>query len=410
MATRHVLSLSMFFFIFGLKLSILAWYYFQMIQETSRNNSDEIVHVLLPLMNEISLKRRKNLPPHVQGDYITDNTVISEANYYCPLRKVFAWCYGWPFEEIDIRSYDISGFTSIYAAQLTKEKYLDRYCESGSTAFEKFYLSRTRGICIANHLELPKQIFNYYYQQNVLIVVGTRCNRKWSRSRVTYYNNSIATFHLLLRSGDVEENPGPQNNNKQKAPCCVECEKPVAKNHKRTLCTKCFDTTHAKCTRFLDPKVVSSVAPVDWTCLKCTFNALPFSLHNLDDTEIEAGEQYSSTTLNTSDICSILNQHPKHLKIMHLNTQSMISTFNEFLLTVSQYSFDVFTLSETWLKNNPYLLEYVSIPGYSAVFRNCDAIKGGGVGAYIRESLHFKRREDIEKLQPDFEHLWLEFP
>ena len=208
----------------------------------------------------------------------------------------------------------------------------------------------------------------------------------------------------------MEENPGPQNNNKQKAPRCVECEKPVAKNHKRTLCTKCFDMTHAKCTRFLDPKVVSSVAPVDWTCLKCTFNALPFSLHNLDDTEIEAGEQYSSTTLNTSDICSILNLHPKHLKIMHLNTQSMISTFNEFLLTVSQYSFDVFTLSETWLKNNPYLLEYVSIPGYSAVFRNRDAIKGGGVGAYIRESLHFKRREDIEKLQPDFEHLWLEFP
>ena len=68
------------------------------------------------------------------------------------------------------------------------------------------------------------------------------------------------------------------------------------------------------------------------------------------------------------------------------------------------------TLSETWLKNNPYLLEYVTIPGYSALFRNRSVIRGGGVGVYIRESLTFKQRKDIEKLQPDFKHLWLEFP
>ena len=34
-------------------------------------------------------------------------------------------------------------------------------------------------------------------------------------------------------------------------------------------------------------------------------------------------------------------------------------------------------------------------------------IRGGGVGAYIRESSKYKCREDIEELQPDFEHLWL---
>ena len=68
----------------------------------------------------------------------------------------------------------------------------------------------------------------------------------------------------------------------------------------------------------------------------------------------------------------------------------MVSTFNEFSLIVSQYSFDIF--SEIWLKNNPYLLEYVSKPGYSALFRNRDVIKGDGVGVYIRESLTFKRK------------------
>ena len=50
------------------------------------------------------------------------------------------------------------------------------------------------------------------------------------------------------------------------------------------------------------------------------------------------------------------------------------------------------------------------MPGYSAVFRNRESIKGGGVGAYIHESIQFKRRCDIENLHPDLEHLWLELP
>ena len=36
--------------------------------------------------------------------------------------------------------------------------------------------------------------------------------------------------------------------------------------------------------------------------------------------------------------------------------------------------------------------------------------KGGGVGAYIKESAQFKRRPDNKNLETEFEHLWLEFP
>ena len=71
---------------------------------------------------------------------------------------------------------------------------------------------------------------------------------------------------------------------------------------------------------------------------------------------------------------------------------------------------DIITMSETWLKNNPALLEYLTIPGYTIVFRNRESIKGGEVGAYTRDSKEFKHRKDIELLQPDLEHLWLEIP
>ncbi|XP_028409262.1 uncharacterized protein LOC114531856 [Dendronephthya gigantea] len=87
-----------------------------------------------------------------------------------------------------------------------------------------------------------------------------------------------------------------------------------------------------------------------------------------------------------------------------------MSTFDEFILTINQFPFDIITLSETWLKDNPYLLDYVSIPGYVNVFRNRDRIRGGGVGIYLRDHINFKRRQDIEKLQPEMEHIWLEIP
>ena len=65
-------------------------------------------------------------------------------------------------------------------------------------------------------------------------------------------------------------------------------------------------------------------------------------------------------------------------------------------------------MSETWLKDNALLLQYVTIPGYSHVFRNRNKIRGGGVGVYLREGISYKRRIDIENMEPNLEHLWLE--
>jgi hypothetical protein len=60
------------------------------------------------------------------------------------------------------------------------------------------------------------------------------------------------------------------------------------------------------------------------------------------------------------------------------------------------------------MKNNPHLLQYVSIPGYSSLFRNRDIVRGGGVGVYINNSINFKRRCDIEQIEPELEHILVE--
>ena len=37
-------------------------------------------------------------------------------------------------------------------------------------------------------------------------------------------------------------------------------------------------------------------------------------------------------------------------------------------------------------------------------------MQGGGVGFYIKDTIKFKRRKDIENKMPDLEHLWVELP
>ena len=99
----------------------------------------------------------------------------------------------------------------------------------------------------------------------------------------------------------------------------------------------------------------------------------------------ELDEEFNMTEYSTIpeqislENLQVLQEQSKNLRIMHLTTHSMPSTFNELLATI-------ITLSETRSKDNPALLEYryVAIPGFTTVFRNRESIIGCDVGAYIR--------------------------
>ena len=72
---------------------------------------------------------------------------------------------------------------------------------------------------------------------------------------------------------------------------------------------------------------------------------------------------------------------PDQFRILHINTRTMASWFDELLATIKKYPFDVVTMSEPCFKDNALLLQYVTIPGYSDVFPKRKKIRGGGVGA-----------------------------
>ena len=172
---------------------------------------------------------------------------------------------------------------------------------------------------------------------------------------------------LLKLSGDVHPQHGPaisQVKTKYKAPRCPQCEKPVQQNHKRLQCCKCFELTHRRCASSHYANFSSAAMPIEWTCPNCTLSELPF-FHSNELVDMP------SIYENTSVFDSTLDPHrdaiamrPKQVSFIHLNTQSMTSTFDELLITVQDYGFDIITLSETWLKDNKHLLDHVSIPGY----------------------------------------------
>ena len=110
--------------------------------------------------------------------------------------------------------------------------------------------------------------------------------------------------------------------------------------------------------------------------------------------------------INTHD--TKLQELKTHISICHLNTRSMTSTFDEFQFMVNESKFDIITLSETWLKNDKHLLEYVNLPGYKFSYRNRDEKRGGGVGVYIEDYIAYKIRNDIISLDDSLEHLWVE--
>ena len=258
-----------------------------------------------------------------------------------------------------------------------------------------------------------------------LSIPGCRVSNKIKRAhcRTNYYSNHCASFQTIL-SGDIELNPGPglrqcrcklkpsKPKVLKKSPPCSVCTISVGSNRKRLLCTTCLNLTHLSCSTL--PKTLQEQirAAAPYKCAQCILQTLPFLNSTVDLSQEPDAASVTNCDeqqcISTDKFHSIINKQQHLLKISHLNTQSMLSTFDEFECLIHQYPFDVITLSETWLKDNQHVLDYVRISGYSIEYRNRKDRSGGGVGIYLRDNINSKVRSDIINLEPDFEHIWIE--
>ena len=95
-----------------------------------------------------------------------------------------------------------------------------------------------------------------------------------------------------------------------------------------------------------------------------------------------------------------LNPGP-FFKFGHLNARSLNGDdkFDEISELVKENGFDVFAVTETWLKDR-VSSDCLQIPGYNSIIRlDRNQRMGGGVAFFTANSLVVKRRSDLELVQ-----------
>ena len=81
------------------------------------------------------------------------------------------------------------------------------------------------------------------------------------------------------------------------------------------------------------------------------------------------------------------------LKVSNLNVLPKIDSVRMFISKIN-YPFDVFTLSETWLKPAVTDAE-INIPNFITTRQDRKDKAGGGTAIYVKESLPYRTRDDL---------------
>lgn len=96
----------------------------------------------------------------------------------------------------------------------------------------------------------------------------------YALSKLKYRNHKSFCRYLLLLSGDVEPNPGPENS-------CTVCEKKMALRHRVLCCKQCDSWVHKKCADISEIRyksIKNKVAGFYFECGRCNYAAeMPFS-------------------------------------------------------------------------------------------------------------------------------------
>ena len=116
------------------------------------------------------------------------------------------------------------------------------------------------------------------------------------------------------------------------------------------------------------------------------------------------------STFNTCPTCmsahGILSKRVNQdsgLKIAHINVRSLFPKIDEIRFLLNNTNLDILCISEAWL-DNTITDAQVKVDGY-AIERNDRNRHGGGVAMYIRDTLDYKLRDDLDS---DTECLWID--
>ncbi len=158
-------------------------------------------------------------------------------------------------------------------------------------------------------------------------------------------------------------------------------------------------------------------------------------IENLNANEIDLGtllgndlvnDEYDDNPLitqaincNYTDTTSLINQLPDDwrsshnlLYVLHVNIQSLPAKFEKLKDIIIQFEerglpLDVILICETFIRNENAKL--YDIPGFNFVSKHRVIINRGGVGIYVRNSIKYRNREDLNIfVEGEFESVFIE--
>ena len=151
---------------------------------------------------------------------------------------------------------------------------------------------------------------------------------KRCKAPVLSYANSVKSFNVTL-SGDIEKNTGPGSHPVN----CDKCEKKIRRNSKKIYGTVSCNVARLK--YITSNKKISSNLTQDCMCSTCFQSTLIFSkirdFDVLDSSLINEAVEYQDQHIN------MLSKYRCYTSVALINTQSLPSTFDEFLLMTNRY-------------------------------------------------------------------------
>ena len=108
---------------------------------------------------------------------------------------------------------------------------------------------------------------------------------------------------------------------------------------------------------------------------------------------------------NLSDLKKTFMKH-NGLKVAHVNCRSLLPKKDEIYWLVHSTDIDILCITETWL-DDAIINEDVYIDGYSIIRKDRNFKRGGGVLMYIKDSINFKERNNINT-NDTIEIIWSE--
>ena len=85
------------------------------------------------------------------------------------------------------------------------------------------------------------------------------------------------------------------------------------------------------------------------------------------------------------------------INILHQNIRGLLSSFTNICKLIDNHrNINILALSETHICNEEMIDELYKILGYKFINRHHTEGRGGGVAIYVRESIKFERRFDLE--------------